>query len=123
MNKLPELAKLMFLCSRTTGLHAAAYFGMLGHLNLLLERGASPSSTAHSRGMTPLHLAAINGHDDVCERLLAAGAVASTKDKRGRTALAYATKLGHEAVRRGLLVAGRGTSLSEGGRDLAAVQL
>lgn len=53
--------------------------------------------------MTPLHLAAIGGHDDVCAQLLAQGADPSAKDKLGRTALVYATKLGRDAVRRRLL--------------------
>ena len=76
---------------------------------VLLERGASPNSTNH-RGMTPLHLASIGGHEDVCVRLLAAGATPDIKDKRGRTACAYATRLGHQAVRQKLLLAGRGTA-------------
>ena len=60
-------------------------------------------STSPPKGMTPLHLAAIGGHDDVCARLLTKGAAAGAKDKRGRTAQAYAERLGHDAVRRRLL--------------------
>ena len=55
--------------------------------------------------MTPLHLAAIGGHDDVCARLLDLGARADMKDQRGRTALGYATKFKRDAVRRRLLAA------------------
>ena len=70
--------------------------------------------------MTPLHLAVIGGHLDVCgqcgsltrikappphwlicaqvvARLLAAGADVSLEDKRGRTALSYAEQL-HSAA-------------------------
>ena len=113
--KLPDVVIFFSFVTRTTALHAAAYYGMLPHVDLLLERGADVNSTANPKGMTPLILAAMAGHDDVVARLLAAGASPGAKDKRGRTALAYATKLGHEAVRRRLLVASRGSaSQSEG---------
>ena len=53
--------------------------------------------------MTPLIFAAIGGHDDVCERLLAKGALVGAKDRHGRTALSYAQKLGRDSVTRLLL--------------------
>ena len=89
-----------------------AYEGTVDLVNLYLERGASVNSTSSPPGMTPLHIASIFGNEDVCARLLDAGAIPSIKDKRGRTALAYATKMGHEPVRRRLLVASRGTTPS-----------
>lgn len=90
--------------SRSPVLHAASSFGVLAAVDLLLERGASINSTANPNGMTPLHFAAIGGHDDVCARLISAGAKA-IKDKLGRTALAYATKFKRDEVRRRLLAA------------------
>ena len=87
---------------RSSPLHTAAGRGMLAVVDLLLERGASINSTASPKGMTPLHLVAIAGHDDVCARLLEKGADPIIKDKRGRTALAYATMFKRDAVRRRL---------------------
>ena len=101
--KLSDAFVLFAYVLRSTALHAAAYFGNLPAANLLLERGADVNSTANPKGMTPLILAAIGGHDDVVARLLAAGASPGAKDKRGRTALSYAEKLGRDAVRRRLL--------------------
>ena len=81
--------------------------GMVKIVDLFLERGANVNHAANKFGMTPLHLAAIGGHDDVCARLLERGAAPGAKDQRGRTALAYAMKLGHDTVRRRLAAVGR----------------
>ena len=112
-NQRPRVAA--YAC-RCPALHIAAYFGQLVAINHLLKRGATVNSTAHPKGMTPLHLGALMGHADVLARLLDAGALPSIKDKRGRTALAYATKLGHEEARRALLVAGRSDIARPAGR-------
>ena len=99
IDKLPSFVFAYSYLTRTTALHAAAFFGKLAAADLLLARGASVNSTANPKGMTPLHLAAIGGHPDVVSRLLDKGADLNIKDKRGRTALKYATKLGRDAMR------------------------
>ena len=99
MAKLPDWVFVFAYTTRTTPLHRAAYFAALPALSFLLEHGAPVSSTANPKGMTPLHLAVIGGHEDVCARLLLAGADPSIKDKYRRTALAYAAKFGHDALR------------------------
>jgi len=81
--------------TRATALHAAALVGNLGAVDLLLVRGADPSSINHSHKVTPLHLAAYNGHEAVVLRLLRAGSPVTTCDTRGRTAADWANRRGH----------------------------
>jgi len=42
------------------------------------------------QGLTPLHVAAIEGHKEILKLLIAKGADVNAKDKRGRTPLVYA---------------------------------
>ena len=97
MRKRPKaIFDSLSLLLRCTALHAAAFNGNLGALRqLLLERGADPSSTTHSHGMTPLHLAAAGGHEAIVNVLLDAGSPATARDGRKRTPAAWARRRGH----------------------------
>ena len=66
-------------------------------IRALLEAGVKPN-TADSRGRTPLHLAALEGHEPIVRLLLDAGAEANAKDKKGRTPLYYAGRRRNQAV-------------------------
>ena len=82
-----------------SALHAAAFFGNLGCVDVLLAAGADASSTvhAHLKCCTPLHLAAYKGHEAVALRLLgAAPAAAGVRDGRTRrTPAQWARRAGH----------------------------
>ena len=73
---------------------APADAGLVGY-RLLLERGADASSTVHSHGMTPLHLAAAGGHEAIVDVLLEAGAPLEVVDTYERTAAGWAARRGH----------------------------
>ena len=51
-----------------------------------------------NEGLTPLHIAAIKGHLDICQLLFAYGADPHIRDRRGFTALQFAEFQGHERV-------------------------
>ena len=57
-NKLLEF----YVVGNGTALHLAAYQGMRGAVELLLEAKADVTSTNHPLKMTPLHAAAVAGH-------------------------------------------------------------
>jgi len=79
-------------------------------VRLLLEKGAK-TSAADSAGVTPLHFAAMEGHEAVARLLLGKGAEVSCKTKNGGTVLHLAAKNGHEEVVRMLLGAGADVSV------------
>lgn len=81
--------------ARCSPLHAAAYLGNMGAVNVLLDFGADARSTSHPRGCTPLHCAALGGHASIVRKLIDAGADEAAKDGRGRTAARYASRAGH----------------------------
>ncbi|KAM0425053.1 hypothetical protein ACHAPT_009612 [Fusarium lateritium] len=88
-----------------TGLHLAAYFGVRGAVNTLLQRPHSVN-VKDSDGRTPLSYAAQTGNEAVVEMLLAAnGVYPDSSDSMGQTPLSYAAKKGHEAVVKLLLAA------------------
>jgi len=64
---------------------------------LLLEKGANVSAAANN-GMTPLMMAALNGHADAVKALLSAGADGRATAKDGRTAFSMASKSGRDQV-------------------------
>ena len=76
---------------------------MLVDVDSLLKCGASPSSSNHSHGMQPIHLAALRGHTDIVHRLLDAGAHPQARDRcRRRTPARWARARGHVELAKAL---------------------
>ena len=99
-----------------SALHLAALSGNLGAVELLLEHGAKPESQVHMRRMTPMHCAALAGHESCVDALLRRQPVglnlAAFKDAKGRTPATLAKKRGYVelAARLKQLEKGGGTS-------------
>jgi len=64
----------------------------------LMEAGGASVHDRGHLGRTPLHVAAIHGHDVIVEALLALEADPSQVDNRGWTPLRYAEEAGHSRV-------------------------
>jgi hypothetical protein len=64
----------------------------------LLRRGGEIKAVEPGAGRTLLHLAALNGHADMVDLLLAAGIDPAAKDGNGKTALDYAREHGNATV-------------------------
>ena len=95
-SKLLEFAAL----SAGTALHVASFNGNLPAVELLLTHKADVNSHGHQRKMTPLHVAAAMGHDEVCTRLLRADASTTARDSLKRTPASWARRRGHEDLAR-----------------------
>ena len=106
----------MFGCARPTYLHMAAAYAHLDALKLLLERTPLDVNGTNALKMTPLHIAARQGHIAIVEVLLAAGANPRAKAERGRTASGIARSKGHHAIAQRLQRAEAEWRAGEGGR-------
>lgn len=84
----------------------AAFFGDDAKVKVLLGRGAVDVTQRDQRGMTALMAASAQGHADVVETLLAAGAKVNEQDKTGLTPLMSACIDGHLKVAKVLLARG-----------------
>ncbi|XP_020204417.1 uncharacterized protein LOC109789795 [Cajanus cajan] len=76
---LCELAGLDLDCEDEEGhvpLHMAVEGGDVGTVRVLVEKGVNVNAV-NKRGATPLYMARIWGHDDICELLVSRGAVYS----------------------------------------------
>jgi cytohesin len=80
-----------------------------GHIEvtrILLASGADTEYTEATTDQNLLHLAALAGHPELVDLLVAAGLALNGRDIYGRTPLDYATRHGHRAVARQLAAAG-----------------
>ncbi|KAI9765366.1 MAG: hypothetical protein M1840_007446 [Geoglossum simile] len=81
-----------------TGIHVAAYFGLVGMIIGLLKNGYNPD-LQDSYSQTPLSWVAMGGNEAVVKLLLAKDGVdINSRDSRGRTPLSLAAMGGREAV-------------------------
>jgi uncharacterized protein len=83
-----------------TALHAAAYAGSVPVTELLLHEGASLEDDDNKAGVTPLLVAAEQGHPALVELLIARGAGASVPERDGYMPLTRALWKGHHEVMR-----------------------
>ncbi|MCY4645598.1 MAG: ankyrin repeat domain-containing protein [Gammaproteobacteria bacterium] len=98
--------------AQDAGLMGAARQGDAEAVQTLLAGGADPSQ-AQGDGMTALHMAALEGHGDVVDVLLAAGAEVGATTRIGAyTPLHLASQAGHGAVVRSLLERGADANLA-----------
>ena len=99
----PRLARAFLPVERAWGeeqwmpLHVAAEAGRAGVVRVLLELGVKPDSvTRHTTPLharqTALHLAATDGHANVLDDLLGAGATVEVRDALGRSPLWLAAR-------------------------------
>ncbi|XP_069186750.1 transient receptor potential cation channel subfamily A member 1 homolog isoform X2 [Procambarus clarkii] len=102
-NKSTELTKLLINKGskfdtknkgKQTALHITSEKGNVETLKLLLELDKSCINAKDSIKLTPLHVAAKNGHWKACSELVKAGANLEDKDASGLTPLHWAAKMG-----------------------------
>ena len=83
-------------------------------LVLRLLRGGASAETTDADGVTPLQLAALEGHVGVCEALIGEGrAAAGAADAHRRTPLHFAAEEGHAAVVALLVTQGAAVSAAD----------
>jgi ankyrin repeat protein len=70
-------------------LHMAAWFGNAEVVDLLVARGIDVNAVAGA-GETPLHFAALRGHEKIAETLLKCGATPNVQTTHGPTDMFYA---------------------------------
>jgi ankyrin repeat protein len=89
-----------------SALMAASLQGHQAMVDTLLELGAAVDQQHGSTQMSPLHMAAANGHVDVVALLLNSGASVDAHDDQQWTPLMFAAQEGHTQVVTTLLAAG-----------------
>ena len=85
-------------------IHTAAKNGDLAGVQAELDKGVDVNASGN--GQSPLHLAAIMGHVEVTELLIASGADLEGTDKYGNTPLHYAAHHGRKETTKLLIAKG-----------------
>ena len=88
-----------------TYLMYAVRFNLVDIFNYLLSKGAVVNATKPGDGNACIHMAAYEGHLELCRLLLQHGASAATRNRSGVQPHSIAQAQGHEAVRLLLLEA------------------
>ncbi|KAL9046740.1 MAG: hypothetical protein Q9214_000505 [Letrouitia sp. 1 TL-2023] len=93
---------------QSTPLYYASRFGLLHIVRLILETDGRRTLEMPGGvlGSTPLHVAAWQGHEEVVEELIRAGANAKEKNFAGESGLLWASRFGFEAIAKKLREAG-----------------
>lgn len=81
-----------------TLLHYAALYNIVSLVPLLLSKGADPNMATVKGGLTPLHLAAGAGHDQIVATLVRKGASIDAMDSFGLVAADHAVRGGFHEI-------------------------
>jgi cytohesin len=87
-------------------LHCAADAGSVEFVQLLVEKGSDVEARTWAEASTPMHLAALKGHNGVVGVLAQAGAKLNVRDALGGTPLGAAARKGHLEAVKALIEAG-----------------
>lgn len=111
-----RLAKLLALQNKANQqlIAAAQEWGAEHLVNKLLALGAEVD-TKNVNGETPLLIAALHGHDRICEILINAHAQIDAREKCGITALMYAAISSHESICKLLIASGAQINAKDNG--------
>ena len=113
---------LAFAPANAQNIHEVAAAGDSAAVSELLERQPDLTESVDENGRTPLHLAALRGHDRVVALLVARGADLEAIDGRGFTVLQLAVNGGSRAVVESLLNAGVDVNRKHQQYDMNAVE-
>lgn len=104
-----------------TALHLACFFGHLGCVQWLVQRGSDVQALSRTALQNrPLHAAAAARRTDICMFLLSQGADPDSRQKGGYTALHSAAQHGDEVLVQALLDAGASPRVADdNGKDAA----
>ena len=83
---------------RGTEIHYAAANGDADRVRSLIKSSKDLVNAKNKAGLTPLHLAASNGHNDVAEVLLANNADVNPRDWQGATPMQLAATQGEKVI-------------------------
>lgn len=108
----PQLGKRVTF-SKYALLLAAAADNSVDELRALLDKDPSYINKPSSSGQTPLHKAALNGHEDCVKLLIERGADVNFADKQGRTPMFLAWEKEHKECFKLMLLASKETLSKE----------
>lgn len=97
----------------------AARQGDIKTIQALVQAGGSDFNATDNEGLTPVYIAAQNGHSHIIEELQKAGANVSQKNKANISPLQIAAQMGQAQAMEALFRAGATDSVTDNGRTAA----